>query len=97
MIQSKPIYPNISKAGRNKNLFQYSHKAKTMITEQTWHNLRVEYIEELTHQFSLREKLDTMVEGTEEHKKMARLISNSCERCRNYDFLIQSNADKIIH
>lgn len=83
---------------RNRNGFLYAHLAKhqEMITEQTWYNLRVEYIDELTYQFSLRDKLKTLNEGTVAHKSFSQKIENSCKRCRNYDFLIQSNANQII-
>lgn len=83
---------------RNRNGFLYLHLAKSegMITEQTWYNLRVEYIDELTYQFSLREKLATLNAGTKAHESFSQMIEKSCERCRNYDFLIQSNANLII-
>ena len=84
--------------GRRKNDYLYIHLAKSegMITEQTWYNLRVEYIDELTYQFSLRDKLLTLNAGTKAHESLSQLIEKSCERCRNYDFLIQSNANQII-
>lgn len=89
---------NISLFGRRKNDYLYIHLAKSegMITEQTGYNLRVEYIEELTYQFSLRDKLLTLNAGTKAHESLSHLIEKSCERCRNYDFLIQSNANQII-
>lgn len=38
-----------------------------MITEQTWINIRAEYIDELTYQFSLREKIEQMNAGTKQY------------------------------
>lgn len=67
-----------------------------MITEQTWNNIRVEYIDELTYQFSLREKIEQVNAGTKQYDSIKKLIDNSCERCRNYDFLIQSHSRNIL-
>lgn len=82
---------------RNRNQFLYAHKAKhTMITEQTWYNLRVEFIDELTYQFKLRDKLAGMEPNNPAYRPTELLIQKSAERCRNYDFLIQEHANKII-
>lgn len=91
------MHNNTTLFGRKSNAFLYAHKSRRgVITEQTWYNLRVEYIDELTYQFGLRDKLKTINEGTMLHESVQSLIDKSCERCRNYDFIIQENANKII-
>lgn len=58
-------------------------KPTKMLTDDTITSLRVEYIDELTYQFTLREQL-----GGEKTKRTQWLIDRSCERCRAMDMLI---------
>lgn len=74
-----------------------------MISEQTWNNLRVEFIDELTLQFSLRQQLndlDIAFQGAntlQKKKQVHALIDASCKRCQAMDTIIQDNANLFSH